>query len=64
MICRAPTPHRPRPDLDFDLAEEMALAADIERYERDRRMLAELSEMGTGLARATEMPAGSRRSGG
>ena len=44
--------HRPRPDPDFDFAEEKALAADIERYEKNRRMLAESSEIGRRLTKA------------
>jgi len=47
-------PQRARPDPDFDLAEEMARAADIERFERDRRILAEISEIGRRLAKAIE----------
>ena len=60
MIYRAPMTHRPRPDPDFDLAEEMALAADIERHERGRRNLAELSEMARRLAHSIEQYAKTR----
>ena len=52
--------HRNPPAPDFDPSEDEALAAAIEDYERERRVLAEISEIARDLADGVEQYAKAR----